>query len=185
MAVVVLGLVGAFVALAFRSEPVVVDVAQISCGDMQVTIDVEGRTRLRSRFIVSAPITGKLGRIALREGDEVKAGAVIAELTPAPLDVRTIRGNEAGSHAAQAQRRAFEAKLEEARVALDQARRKRVEELAAHGIASPQRLEQAILAQSLAEKSYESATFASQAAAYQAAEAESVLLASAVDVPRL
>ena len=57
-------------------------------------VDEDGTTRLRERYIVSAPLAGRLARITLREGDPVEAGAVVATLTPvlSPLlDERTLR----------------------------------------------------------------------------------------------
>ena len=182
-------LVGGALALAtfwaLRPEPVLVEVAEVSCGPMQVTVDVEGRTRVRDRFVISAPITGRVRRIVLKEGDRLKVGDIIARLTPAPSDLRTIRTNQAAARAADAQRRASESVFERALVTRDQARRDRarVDELAANGIASPHELEQAIMAQKDAEKAYDAALFAAQAAAFGAEEAESALLSAYPEDP--
>jgi HlyD family secretion protein len=179
------GLFGALVFLAFRPEPIVVEVAEVSCGPMQVTVDVEGRTRVRNRFVISTPVDGKLGRIALREGDDLKPGAVIARLTPAPLDTRTIRTGVAGVRAADAERRAAESNFEKAKVARDQAwrDRERIEQLAANGIASRHQLEQAVLAADSAEKAYDAALRVSEAAAFHVEEAEAALLSAEHDDP--
>jgi HlyD family secretion protein len=61
--------------------------------------------------------------------------------------------------------------------------RLRVENLAANGVASPHDLEQAVLAQNSAEKDYEAALFAAEAAAFQAEQAEAALLAAHPDDP--
>ena len=179
------GIFAGCVFLAFRSEPIVVEVAEVACGPMQVTVDVEGRTRVRDRFVISAPVSGKLGRITLREGDDLKSGAVITRLTPAPLDTRTIRTSVAGVRAADAERRAAESNFEKARIARDQARRdrERIEELAANGIASRHQLEQAVLAAESAEKAYEVALRVSEAAAFHAEEAKAALLSAEHDDP--
>ena len=51
---------------------------------MQVTIDEEGETRVRERFVVSAPVMGRVERIELEPGDSVVRGkTVVARLTPA------------------------------------------------------------------------------------------------------
>jgi multidrug efflux pump subunit AcrA (membrane-fusion protein) len=66
---------------------------------------VEPWTRLRERFMVSAPLAGRLARISLREGDTVAAGAVVARLSPvlSPLlDERTVLGQQARVQSAEA-----------------------------------------------------------------------------------
>jgi HlyD family secretion protein len=130
--------------------------------------------------MISAPVSGRLGRIALKNGDSLNAGDIIARLTPMPSDLRTIRTNQAVLHGAEAQRRAAESALERAQSIRSQARRDhdRIEKLAANGIASAHELEQSRLAQSNAEKAYESALFASQAAAFEAEEAQAALLSA-------
>ena len=58
---------------------------------MQVTIDEEGETRVRDRFVVSAPVSGRSQRIELEPGDTVVRGkTVVARLIPAapPLSIR-------------------------------------------------------------------------------------------------
>ena len=60
---------------------------------MQVTVDEEGETRVRDRFVVSAPVMGRVQRIELEPGDPVVRGkTVVARLTPAAaplIDPRT------------------------------------------------------------------------------------------------
>ena len=87
----------AFVALlawAFAPRPVEVEVATAALGHFEATIDEDGKTRLPDRYVVSAPLAGRVGRIALREGDPVEAGTVVATITPllSPLlDERSAR----------------------------------------------------------------------------------------------
>ncbi len=72
---------------------------------MKVTVDDEGETRLRRRFVVSAPVPGRVLRIESRPGDIVKAGATLAVIQPAaltPLDSRTQATGEARVSAADA-----------------------------------------------------------------------------------
>ena len=45
---------------------------------MQVTIDEEGETRVRERFVVSAPVAGRLQRIELEPGDPVVRGKTVS-----------------------------------------------------------------------------------------------------------
>uniref|UniRef100_UPI0035B1ADAB biotin/lipoyl-binding protein n=1 Tax=Ideonella dechloratans TaxID=36863 RepID=UPI0035B1ADAB len=68
---------------AFRPRPVEVEVAAARLGPFETTVDEDGRTRLRDRFVVAAPLAGRLQRISWREGDSVQAGQVLATLQPA------------------------------------------------------------------------------------------------------
>jgi multidrug efflux pump subunit AcrA (membrane-fusion protein) len=67
-----------------RPSPVKVEVANAQKGALRVTIDAEGKTRVRDRFTVTAPVTGLLKRISLRQGDSVKAGSTVTIIEPAP-----------------------------------------------------------------------------------------------------
>lgn len=70
--------------LAFRPRPERVEVAVATSGPMRVAIEVEGKARVRDRYVVGAPVAGRLARIVLREGDRVVAGAVVARIDPLP-----------------------------------------------------------------------------------------------------
>lgn len=93
-------------AWAFRPQPVVVDVAVIKRGPMRVTIDHEGRTRVKDRFVISAPLSGRLQRATLKPGDPVVAGetvvAVIEPTDPELLNPRALAQAEARVKAAEA-----------------------------------------------------------------------------------
>jgi HlyD family secretion protein len=73
----------AIVGWAFYPKPVAVDVAEIRTGRFERRIEEDGRTRLRERFVLSAPVAGRLARVTLREGDAVQLGQVVATLWPA------------------------------------------------------------------------------------------------------
>lgn len=96
--------VGAFYAL--RPLPVPVDTAIIERGTVSVTIDEEGKTRIREVFMVSAPVAGKMLRSPLEVGDAVVAGktivSVIEPTSPTFLDVRSRRELQAVVAAATA-----------------------------------------------------------------------------------
>jgi HlyD family secretion protein len=71
-------------AVALWPRTTAVDVARVERGPMQVTIDEEGETRVRERFVVSAPVAGRVERIELEPGEPVARGrTVVARLTPA------------------------------------------------------------------------------------------------------
>jgi HlyD family secretion protein len=103
--------IGSLLAVALWPTAVEVDIATVSRGPLVVTVDEEGRTRVRDRFVVSAPVSGRLLRVELEAGDTVARGAIVARLRPeAPplLDART--------------RAELEAALANARAALGRAR---------------------------------------------------------------
>jgi len=109
--VLVLAIAGG-VAYAFLPQPLPVDTAAVRRGPLRVTVDAAGRTRVRERYVVAAPILGQLARIALRTGDSVAAGDVVATIAPPPsplLDARTraeLDARIAAAEAAEAQARA-------------------------------------------------------------------------------
>ena len=89
-----------------------VDVAVVERGPIAVTLDEEGETRVRERFVVSAPVAGRLLRIELEPGDTVVAGeTVLAFFQPQDSTLLDPRSRAE----AEAEVRAFEADLERAR----------------------------------------------------------------------
>src|SRR5262245_28148061 len=94
------GLVLALLLVLLWPESAIVDLAPVERGPMQVTVDEEGETRVRDRFVVSSPVTGRVRRIELEPGDRVRNGAVVALVVPAPLDARSQAEAEAAARAA-------------------------------------------------------------------------------------
>ncbi len=98
-------LVLAALVYGFMPKPVMVDLAEVSRGPMQVTIEEEAKTRVKDRFAVSAPVSGFLRRIALEVGDAVTKGQVVAVLEPlrsSALDPRSRAEALAAGSAAEA-----------------------------------------------------------------------------------
>jgi HlyD family secretion protein len=125
---IALGLVIGALALALwglRTPPIAVDMALIKKGDIVVTTDEEGITRIREIYRVSAPVTGLLRRLSLKEGDRVIKGktvvAVIEPLAPAFQDVRSLALARAGVRSAQAALALARAELSRAEAELDYA----------------------------------------------------------------
>jgi HlyD family secretion protein len=109
---------GAALTFLLRPAPIEVDAATVTRGSLLVTIEEEGRTRVRDRYVVSIPATGRLDRIAVRPGDRVTRGATIATMRPGlatPLDVRSTGQLRARAEAARDE-------LARARSARDEAR---------------------------------------------------------------
>jgi HlyD family secretion protein len=98
-----LGIVGLIV-YSLRPQPTAVDLAPVTQGELRVTIEAEGKTRVRDRFVVAAPVAGELQRIQLRQGDWVEAGTLLARLDPLPIDSQ-VAAIQARIQALQAERR--------------------------------------------------------------------------------
>jgi HlyD family secretion protein len=111
----------------FRPLPVEVDLAPVVRGPLLVTVDREGKTRLRERYVVSAPLKGRLRRLDLHVGDAVKEGAtvlaVIEPADPSLLDARTRAEAEAKESAAKEARSLAEANLTQNKSELERARK--------------------------------------------------------------
>ena len=98
-------LAGGTVYVAMRPQRLLVDTAIVRLAPMQVTIDEDGITRIRERYVVSTPLSGRLLRITLDVGDPVSANqTVLARMEPTDpelLDPRMVAQAEARVRAAQ------------------------------------------------------------------------------------
>ena len=166
--------------LAFRPQAVRVDTARARRGPMQVTIDEEGETRVRDRYVVAAPIAGRLERIRLDEGYPVEPGSVVARMYPLPLDRRTLAEATAQLEGAEAAKRGADARVEQARAALEQARREatRARRLHAEGTVHKEALELAELQATTRQKELDTAVSATRTAGYTADAARAALIAA-------
>lgn len=139
----------ALVALALWPSPEMADFGSVARGDLEVTVQHEGKTRVRDRYVVSAPLAGRVLRIELEPGDPVEAGetalAAFRPSEPTPLDARARAEAEAGVRAARAALEQARAERERARAeqVFAAAELERVRRLAADGIASRQALDSA------------------------------------------
>ena len=118
--------IAGLLAVVLWPTAVQVDVAAVSTGPLVVTVDEEGVTRVRDRFIVSAPVSGRVLRIELEPGDCVKRGQVVARVraeTPPLLDARTRTEAEAVVESARAALGRARAEEQRARATLEQAQR--------------------------------------------------------------
>lgn len=135
--------------VAFRPEPVLVDLAKVTRGTLAVTIPADGRTRIREIWDVSSPILGTTRRSPVAVGDRVVAGetviAVVEPVTPALLDARMRAEAEAALRQAEAALAVAEAQLAEAEEAraYAQSQHDRTQALVERGVASVTRLEDA------------------------------------------
>ena len=134
---------------AFRPQPVPVDLTVVDRGALMVTVDDEGETRVRDRYVVSAPVPGRMRRVELEPGDPVVAGrTVLVTFEPADptlVDSRSRAQIEARVRAAEAAVGSARAETERSRTELEFAERElaRYGELAEEGIASREQLDAA------------------------------------------
>lgn len=186
---------------AFWPKPLPVDIESVERGPMEVTVDEEGKTRIKERYMVSAPLAGRLRRIVLDPGDEVVAGetllAVIEPNDPALLDARSLAEATARVKAAEASVRQSVPNLERARTALEYAQSefRRAKQLAERNNLAQQDLENAELALRVKTEEYKSAQFAEQIAKFEEELAQAALIrvqpslapenAGSADAPRI
>lgn len=102
---------------AFLPKPVPVETAKAARGKLAVTVREEGKTRVKDRFVVSAPVAGIAGRVALDVGDRVSRGQPLAEIEPAPPPFLDLRREEAAQARVDAAKAALESAKERARAA--------------------------------------------------------------------
>jgi HlyD family secretion protein len=168
-----------------------------------VTVDAEGKTRIRQRHVVSAPVTGRLARLTLDEGDVVERGTIVARIDPLPHEaavqeaqarlaewqaqrqgVATLRPKpealtqaRARIHAAQTAQREAEARMEKARAAQEQARRdyQRAQRLEVLGAISRENRETMALNETTQSKEFEAAFLETQRATAEITAAQAAL----------
>lgn len=132
----------------FMPKAVDVDLVDVSRAPLQVTIEEEGRTRLKERFVISAPTAGYMRRIDAKVGDSARKGQILVTLEPLrsqALDPRSRAEAEATVSAAEA---SLNAAMEKERAAMADAdylerRLERITNLYAKGSVAKDQFDQA------------------------------------------
>ncbi len=169
---------------AFLPEPVDVDVTTVGRGTLRVTVDEDGRTRIREKYVVSAPLAGRLLRIDMDPGDRVIAGKTLLTMIeprdPELLDARTIAQSEARVKAAEASLRQVEPLLEEARAAQTYAEAElvRIRQAARSNAASQSELDSAIFLYRQRSEELRSTKVAEEIAQFELEQAQAALMRS-------
>jgi HlyD family secretion protein len=176
---VALGLLASIV-MAWLPKPVPVELATVDEGPLLVTVDEDGRTRVKDRYVVSAPLMANLARIELTPGDSVEPGTVLARLVPLDpplLDERTRAQAEARVAAANAGRRQASSAVERVRSAYAYAQREaeRQRGLSGSGAAAANVVERAELEERSAREELASAEFGARVAENDLRMAEAAL----------
>ena len=182
--------VGFLVAIAlvygFMPKPLTVDAVTARRGPLRVAVEEEGRTRVKDRFVVSAPVPGYLRRVDLEVGDVVSKGRQIAVLEPlrsTVLDPRSRAEAEASAASAEAVLGAAKEKARAATADAEYARERniRMKKLSEGGFISRDDLEQSDSEAKKAEATRLSAEAAVTAAQADLERAQSVLRYSAAE----
>lgn len=176
---------GAAVAIAgvawlVMPKPILVETATVVRGRFVATVDEDGKTRIRQRYAVAAPLAGRLTRVGLKAGDPVNANDVVAAILPPPaplLDPRVRREAEERMGVAEAALDRSRAAVERAQAQAAQAKTDldRTRALAASGAATVQTLERSELAQRIADRDLRAAEFQDHAASHELAQAKALL----------
>ena len=173
-------LLGLALLWAFMPQPVAVEVAAVTQGRFETTIDEDGKTRLADRYVVAAALAGRLARIGLRDGDPVEAGMTVATLTPvlpALQDERARRELRARVEAAEDNVARAAARVQRVQVALAQARteQRRSEELSQQGFIAPTKLDADRLATEAAQRELDTAAAEQRIAGHDLEQARAAL----------
>jgi len=179
---VALGLAGAvaLVVWSLMPKPVPVEVAAVRQGTFVATVDEDGKTRVRERYVVAAPLAGRLIRVQLKAGDTVKVNERVATIVPSPapfLDPRSREEAEERLGAAEAGRERTKAMVERAQAHVKQATADldRARTLAKSGSGTVQSLERAETAMRVADRDLRAAEFQDDAAAHEIEQAKALL----------
>src|SRR5512133_3677813 len=133
----------ALLVFAFLPKPIVVDGEKVERRTMRVTLDAEGRTRIRDLYVISMPVTGELERVGLREGDRIMRGMPIGTVVVPQLDPAQRGEIDRRIEAASAAEREAASVVDRAATSLEQLKREsdRLRPLAAEGAVAAQDLE--------------------------------------------
>ena len=170
---VVIGTVGGGLIWSFWPQPLPVEWTTVQRGPLHVTVDEDGKTRIRQRYVVSSPLAGTLQRIELEAGDMVRRGdtplATIQPNEPDILDARALAQADARVRAAQAVWNRVEPAVERARIEWEHAETQwtRFRKLAADASVSAQQLEEAEMIYRAREQDLRSAQLARDIARFE------------------
>jgi HlyD family secretion protein len=161
-------------------QPVPVEAVAVTKGKFMATVDEDGKTRIRERYVVAAPLPGRLARVRLKAGDAVKADEMIAAIVPAPapfLDSRSRREQEERLGIAEATRERTKAMVERAQAQTAQAKKEldRIRTLTETGSSTAQALERAETAMRVANRELRAAEFQDHATEHEIEQTKSLL----------
>jgi HlyD family secretion protein len=127
-----------------RETGLTVNAEALRSRDLEALVSASGRIQPKKQVNVSANTTGRVTRVAVEEGQRVKAGQFLLEIDPRSLDAQLQRG-EASVAAAQSSLQQSRASVQQTRAGLDLARQnlKRTQELWKEGLTTKEALDRA------------------------------------------
>jgi len=171
---IILGIAAGLALLTWALWPAAlqVETGRVSQGRFERSVQEDGKTRLRDRYLVSAPLTGQLERVTLQQGDTVERDQVLASLRPALPDLLNERSRQEQRErigALEASLARAQTQVERAQAALEKTRAdlRRSETLTRQGFLSPTQNETERLNLRLREKELEGAEQEAHAARHQ------------------
>ncbi len=173
-------LLAAVLAWSFRPSPLLVEVRAVDRGPIEVGFEEEGRTRLKDRWLVAAPVAGTVRRVDLREGDPVEIGQPVAELEPSvaalidPANRARLLAEAAAARDAVAAAGA-RVRAAETAAALSRSEARRIGELAARRLVAESTLDAARAAERRDEAALVAARADSASAGHRLASIEALL----------
>jgi len=174
-----LGLVG-LILFGLRPQPVPVDLGAVTVGPMRVTVDEEGKTRIKERYVVVAPLSGQMRRVELKPGDPVVAGqtllTVIEPTDPALLDARAVASAKARVNSARAAKEQSAQLYDKSKVGLEFAQTELKRAKATGRAASDQAVVEAETLVRSRQAELRAAAFAQQITNFELEQAEAALL---------
>jgi HlyD family secretion protein len=176
-----LGLV-VLIGSGLRPQPVEVELGVIGRGPLTVHVIEEGKTRIRNRYVISAPVAGQMRRVALKAGDEVKANetvlTVIEPALSALLDPRSKAQAEARVQMSEAARMQSEQSLEMSKTSerFAKANLDRVNRADGKGTVSETDRDNAEREVEMKSREIRAAEFATKVAAYELEQAKAALI---------
>jgi HlyD family secretion protein len=180
LVVAAISAVAATIIWSVLPRPIPVETSTVTKGRFTATVDEDGKTRIRERYIVAAPLGGRLTRVRLKVGDQVHADDVVATIVPSPapfLDPRS--RDEAGERlgTAEAALDRATAMVERAGAQAEQANKdlERTRRLSERGVSSAQELERSELAVRVADRDVRAADFQKHAADHEVSQARALL----------
>ncbi len=171
----------AVVTWALIPGAVPVETAAVTRGRFVASVDEDGKTRVRERYLVAAPLAGQLSRIRFKVGDPVQVDDVVATVSPSPAPLMDPRSRSE----AEERLGAAEANLERAKAVVERARAQsgqadtdlaRAQKLARSGATTAQALERAELAVRLTDRELRAAEFLRHAADHELSQMRALLM---------
>jgi len=174
----------ALIVVGLWPRPLPVELATATRGPLLVTVDEEGQTRVRNRYVIASPAGGHLRRIDLKAGAPVEAGVTVLAVLETSgadlLDARSLAQAQARVRGAASAREQASARRTGAQATLTQARSEltRAQALFDQKILTQQELDLALTRENVAHQDERAGGFGLQVADYELEQARAVLIRS-------